>query len=29
MSDPALAQHLPGQRAALRSRWLAYALAIA
>ena len=29
MSDPALAQHLPDQRAALRSRWLAYALAIA
>src|SRR4029079_13908159 len=29
MSDPALAQHLPGQRAALRSRWLDYALAIA
>jgi branched-chain amino acid transport system permease protein len=29
MSDPALAQHLSGQRAALRSRWLAYALAIA
>ena len=29
MSDPALARHLPGQRAALRSRWLAYALAIA
>ena len=29
MSDPALAQPLPGQRAALRSRWLAYALAIA
>jgi len=29
MSDPALAQHLPGQRAALRSRWLAYALTIA
>jgi branched-chain amino acid transport system permease protein len=29
MSDPALAQHLPGQRAALRSRWLAYLLAIA
>ncbi|HET8542999.1 MAG TPA: branched-chain amino acid ABC transporter permease [Pseudolabrys sp.] len=29
MSDPALAQPLPGQRAALRARWLAYALAIA
>jgi branched-chain amino acid transport system permease protein len=29
MSDPALAQRLPGQRATLRSRWLAYALAIA
>jgi branched-chain amino acid transport system permease protein len=29
MSDPALAQPLPGQRATLRSRWLAYALAIA
>jgi branched-chain amino acid transport system permease protein len=29
MSDPALAQHLPGQRAALRSRWLGYLLAIA
>jgi branched-chain amino acid transport system permease protein len=29
MSDPALAQHLPGQRAALLSRWLAYLLAIA
>jgi branched-chain amino acid transport system permease protein len=29
MSDPALAQPLPGQRAALRSRWLAYGLAIA
>ena len=29
MSDPALAQPLPGQRAALRSRWLAYAFAIA
>ena len=29
MSDPALAQHLPGQRAMLRSRWLGYALAIA
>ncbi|HKS84503.1 MAG TPA: branched-chain amino acid ABC transporter permease [Pseudolabrys sp.] len=29
MSDPALAQHLPGQRAALQSRWLAYALTIA
>jgi branched-chain amino acid transport system permease protein len=29
MSDPALAQHLPGQRVALRSRWLAYALTIA
>ena len=29
MSDPALAQPLPGQRAALRTRWLAYALAIA
>ena len=29
MSDPALAQPLPGQRTALRSRWLAYALAIA
>ena len=25
MSDPALAQPLPGQRAALRSRWLGYA----
>jgi branched-chain amino acid transport system permease protein len=29
MSDPALARPLPGQRAALRTRWLAYALAIA
>ncbi|HEX5518355.1 MAG TPA: branched-chain amino acid ABC transporter permease [Pseudolabrys sp.] len=29
MSDPALAQHLPGQRAALRFRWLGYLLAIA
>ena len=29
MSDPALAQHLPGQRAALRSRWIGYLLAIA
>jgi branched-chain amino acid transport system permease protein len=29
MSDPALARLLPGQRAALRTRWLAYALAIA
>src|SRR5262245_28285214 len=29
MSDPALAQHFPGQRTALRSRWLAYALTIA
>ena len=29
MPDPALAQPLPGQRATLRSRWLAYALAIA
>ena len=29
MSDPALAQPLPSQRAALRSRWLAYLLAIA
>src|SRR5574338_82591 len=29
MSDPALAQQLPGQRAALRSRWLGYLLAIA
>jgi branched-chain amino acid transport system permease protein len=29
MSDPALAQHLPGQRTARRSRWLAYAFAIA
>ncbi len=29
MSDPALAQHLPDQRAALRARWLAYLLAIA
>ena len=29
MSDPALAQPLPGQRAALRSRWLGYLLAIA
>src|SRR6478609_7190042 len=29
MSDPALAQHLPGQRALLRSRWLGYAIAIA
>ena len=29
MSDPALAQHLPGQRAALRCRWLGYLLAIA
>jgi branched-chain amino acid transport system permease protein len=29
MSDPALAQLLPGQRAALRSRWLSYLLAIA
>ena len=28
MSDPALVQHLPDQRAALRNRWLAYALAI-
>ncbi|HKD76131.1 MAG TPA: branched-chain amino acid ABC transporter permease, partial [Ktedonobacterales bacterium] len=29
MSDPALAQHLPGQRVARRSRWLGYLLAIA
>jgi branched-chain amino acid transport system permease protein len=29
MSDPALAQHLPGQRAALRSRWVAYLFAVA
>jgi branched-chain amino acid transport system permease protein len=29
MSDPAFAQHLPDQRAVLRTRWLAYALAIA
>ena len=29
MSDPALAQYPPGQRAALQARWLAYALAIA
>src|SRR6186997_2605874 len=29
MSDPALAQPLPGQRTALRSRWLGYLLAIA
>jgi len=29
MSDPAFAQHLPGKRAALRSRWLGYLLAIA
>ena len=29
MSDPALAQPLPGQRAALRFRWLGYLLAIA
>jgi len=29
MSDPALARHFPGQRVALRSRWLAYALTIA
>ncbi|HEY7228999.1 MAG TPA: branched-chain amino acid ABC transporter permease [Pseudolabrys sp.] len=29
MSDPAIAQHLPGQHAKLRSRWLAYALAVA
>lgn len=29
MSDPALARPLPGRRAALRTRWLAYALAIA
>ena len=29
MSDPALAQHFPGQRAAPRSRWLGYLLAIA
>jgi branched-chain amino acid transport system permease protein len=29
MSDPALAQHLPGQRAAVRARWLGYLLAIA
>jgi branched-chain amino acid transport system permease protein len=29
MSDPALAQHVPGQRAALRSRWVGYLLAVA
>jgi branched-chain amino acid transport system permease protein len=29
MSDPALAQHAPGQRAALRSRWVGYLLAVA
>ena len=29
MSDPALVRHLPDQRAALRSRWLGYLLAIA
>jgi len=28
MSDPALAQHVPGQRAALRSRWVGYLLAV-
>src|SRR5512143_868785 len=28
MSDPALAQQMPGQRAALRSRWLGYLLAV-
>ncbi|MGC1901573.1 MAG: branched-chain amino acid ABC transporter permease [Pseudolabrys sp.] len=29
MSDPALAQHVPGQRAALRFRWVGYLLAVA
>jgi branched-chain amino acid transport system permease protein len=29
MSDPALARHLPGRRAALRSRWAGYLLAVA
>ncbi len=29
MSDPVLAQHLPSQRAALRSRWVAYVLTFA
>ena len=29
MSDPALAQHVPGQRAALRSRWVGNLLAVA
>jgi branched-chain amino acid transport system permease protein len=29
MSDPALAQHVPGQPAALRSRWVGYLLAVA
>jgi hypothetical protein len=29
MSDPALAQHLPTQRAALRFRWTGYLLAVA
>ncbi|MGE5166136.1 MAG: branched-chain amino acid ABC transporter permease [Sphingobacteriales bacterium] len=28
MSDPALAQQMPGQRAALRPRWLGYLLAV-
>ncbi|MGB7459003.1 MAG: branched-chain amino acid ABC transporter permease [Pseudolabrys sp.] len=29
MCDPALAQHVPGQRAALRFRWVGYLLAVA
>ena len=28
MSDPALAQYLPGQRASLRSRWMGYLIAV-